>query len=195
MVICFLGDSLTQGIGDALALGWVGRLAQASFVVDETRATALTVCNLGLRGDSSLRVAARWREEADRRRRPGEDMAFVFSFGAADRPQQVARAAALEATRGMLDEAKALGRTLFITPPPAHNADWAALNRELGLGLLDLCAQLGVPAFDLYPPLAASTAYLASLAAGDGIHPDAAGYDEMAAHLRGWQPLRELMGI
>ncbi len=195
MVICFLGDSLTQGIGDALALGWVGRLAQASFAVDETRVTALTVCNLGLRGDSSLRLAARWREETDRRRRPGEDMAFVFSFGAADRPQQVARAAALDATRGMLAEAQALGRTLLITPPPAHNADWAALNRELGLGMLDLCAQLDVPAFDLHPPLAASAAYMASLAAGDGIHPDAAGYDEMANHLRGWQPLREFMGI
>lgn len=195
MVVCFLGDSLVQGIGDELALGWVGRLAQASFAKDPARATALTLCNLGLRGDSSLRLAVRWREETGRRRRPGEDMAFVFSFGAADHKFAVAEDESLRAFRAMLAEASSLGRTLFLLTPPAHDPAWAARNRSLGQGLQAVCAELGVPAFDLFAPLAASATYMASLAAGDGIHPDAGGYGEMAALLRVWPPLAELLGL
>lgn len=198
MVICFFGDSIVQGIGDALALGWVGRLAQASFALDPKRAASLTLCNLGLRGDSSLRVAARWQEEAARRQRPGEDMAFVFSFGAADRPQQVPLAEAVAATRDMLSQAKVVsggGRTLFVTPPPSSDPAWAARNRELGLALLAVCAELGVPGFDLFTPLAGSKRYLAALAANDMIHPDAEGYAEMSGLLGSWPPLAELLGL
>ncbi|MBU1229649.1 MAG: G-D-S-L family lipolytic protein [Proteobacteria bacterium] len=195
MVICFLGDSIVQGIGDTQALGWVGRLAQESYALAPERATALTLCNLGLRGDSSLRVAARWSGETALRRRPGEDMALVFSFGAADRPQQVALAEAVAATRGMLGQAAALGRTLFVAPPPSSDPAWSAANRALGLALLDACAAMGVPGFDLHAPLAHSKPYMSALAAGDAIHPDAAGYAEMAAHLRLWPPLAELLGL
>lgn len=195
MVICFLGDSTVQGIGDVQALGWVGRLAQASFALEAARATTLTLCNLGLRGDSSLRVAGRWQEETARRQRPGEDTSFVFSFGAADRPQQVPLAAAVAATRDMLREALARGRTLFLTPPPSSDPAWAAQNRALGLALLAVCAELGVPGFDLFTPLSSSPRYMAALAAGDMIHPDAGGYAEMAGLLSAWPPLAELLGL
>jgi len=198
VVLCFLGDSIVQGIGDSLALGWVGRLAQASFARNPARATALTVCNLGVRGDSSLRVTARWQEETARRQRPGEDMAFVFSFGAADRPQQVPLPEAVAAARGMLSQAQVVsgrGRTLFVAPPPSSDPVWAAANRELGRALLDVCAEVGVPGFDLFTPLAGSRPYLAALAAGDAIHPDAAGYAEMAGLLGAWPPLAELLGL
>lgn len=195
MVVCFLGDSIVQGIGDQLALGWVGRLAQACFAKDPARATALTLCNLGLRGDSSLRLAARWREETGRRRRPGEDLAFVFSFGAADHKLGVPEDEGLLAARAMLAEACSQGRTLCLLTPPAQDPVWSARNRSLGQGLLAVCGELGVPAFDLYAPLAASASYMASLAAGDGIHPDAGGYGEMAALLRAWPPLAELLGL
>ena len=198
MVVCFLGDSTVQGIGDVQALGWVGRLAQASFALDPARATALTLCNLGLRGDCSVRVAARWQEETARRQRPGEDMALVFSFGAADRPQQVPLPEAVAATRDMLCAAAVVsgrGRTLFVTPPPSSDPAWAARNRELGLALLVVCDELGVPGFDLFPPLSSSPRYMAALAAGDMIHPDAEGYAEMAGLLAAWPPLAALLGL
>lgn len=195
MVICFLGDSTVQGIGDVQALGWVGRLAQASFALDPARATTLTLCNLGVRGDSSLRVAARWQEETARRQRPGEGMAFVFSFGAADRPQKVPLPQAVAAARDLLLGAQAGGPTLFIAPPPSSDQAWAAQNRELGLALLAVCEELGVPGFDLFAPLSASQRYMAALAAGDRIHPDAEGYAEMAGLLAAWPPLAELLGL
>jgi lysophospholipase L1-like esterase len=195
MVICFLGDSTVQGIGDSQALGWVGRLAQTSFARSPARAVGLTVCNLGVRGDSSLRVAARWQEETARRQRPGEDMAFVFSFGAADRPQQVPLPEAVAAAADMLRAAKTAGTTLFIAPPPSSDPAWAAQNRELGLALLSVCEELGVPGFDLFTPLAAAKGYLAALAAGDRIHPDAGGYAEIARLLAAWPPLAGLLEL
>lgn len=195
MVLCFLGDSTVQGIGDVLALGWVGRLAQASFAKDPSLAAAHTLCNLGLRGDSSLRVAARWQEETARRQRPGEDLALVFSFGAADRPQQVPLPEAVAAVRDMLRRAKALGRTLFIAPPPSSDPAWAAGNRVLGQALLAVCDELDVPGFDLFTPLSGSPRYMASLAAGDTIHPDAEGYAEIARLLADWPPLAEVLGL
>lgn len=195
MVICFLGDSIVQGIGDAQLLGWAGRLARRSIAADPLRATSHTYCNLGLRGDSSLRVAARWRDEALRRQRPGEDLAFVFSFGAADRPHKVARKEALSAAKAMLKEAKKLGRTLFVAPPPASDAAWAAANRGLGQSLLEVCAKLSVPGLDPFPLLAASAAYMASLGRVDGIHPDAEGYEAFADVVGSWEPMRELLGL
>lgn len=195
MVICFLGDSIVQGIGDAELLGWAGRLARRSIAADPARATSFTFCNLGLRGDSSLRVAARWKDEALRRQRPGEEIAFVFSFGAADRPQKVARKEALSAAKAMLKEAKGLGRTLFVATPPASDAAWAAANRGLGQGLLEACVKLGVPGLDPFPLLAASEVYMTSLARVDGIHPDAAGYEAFADIVGSWEPMRELLGL
>jgi acyl-CoA thioesterase I len=194
MVICFIGDSLTQGIGDDMALGWVGRLAQFCFAVDPGRHRATTLCNLGVRGESSLRIRDRWRSEVDRRRRAGEDLACVFSFGAADGLHKVPEAETLAAARGIISEAAGLGRTLFIAPPPAHDPAWSAQTRDVGRKISAICAEHGVPCFDFHAPLAATPSYMESLKR-DGIHPDAAGYARMAELLRGWPPLAELLGI
>ncbi len=193
MVICFLGDSLTLGVGDERAMGgWVGRLTQASYALDSARSRTLTVYNLGVRGDAAVTLVNRWRGDADRRRRKGEDMAFVFSFGAADGQRKFPRDSTFAAGKAILCEAAALGRTLYVSPPPPLDPAWAADTRRIGAELRVFCATLGVPTTDFFEPLAADAAYMASLAT-DGIHPDAAGYDKMAALLRAWPPLAELM--
>jgi len=192
MVVCFIGDSLTQGIGDQKALGWVGRLAQASFAQDPARPRKLTVYNLGLRGESSVAIQARWRGDTDRRRRNGEDMAFVFSFGAADGLHKVPHEKTLAASRDILETAASLGRTLYVSPPPAHDPAWSAHIKNVGEVLRGICVGAQIPTFDFHAPLSADAAYMASLVP-DGIHPDTAGYDRMAALLGGWKPMAELM--
>jgi len=193
MVICFIGDSLTHGVGDSQALGWVGRLAKGAYGAME-RKSFPTVYNLGVRGESSLRIADRWRQDTDRRRRPGEDMAFVFSFGAADGLHKVPHEDTLAASRMVLETAAGLGRTLYISPPPAHDPAWSAHIKSTGEHLRGICAGCGIPTFDFHAPLSASRPYMDSLAL-DGIHPDAAGYARMADLLRGWLPITELLQL
>jgi lysophospholipase L1-like esterase len=192
MVICFIGDSLTQGIGDNRALGWVGRLAQGAYGGLERKAFP-TIYNLGVRGEASVRIVQRWRQDTDIRRRAGEDMAFVFSFGAADGLHKVPEAETMAASRSILETAASLGPTFYVSPPPAHDPAWSAHIKTTGERLRGICDGCGVPTFDFHAPLAANARYLASLAL-DGIHPDAEGYDAMAALLSGWRPLMELLG-
>jgi acyl-CoA thioesterase-1 len=78
--ICFFGDSFVNGTGDDDGLGWVGR------VVAKARQSGcdVTAYNLGIRGDTSADVAARWRSEASSRLPPNCNGRLVFSFGAND---------------------------------------------------------------------------------------------------------------
>jgi acyl-CoA thioesterase-1 len=78
--VLFFGDSLVAGAGDPTAQGWVGRVAGASFGLG----LPLTAYNLGVRGETSEQVAARWRAEALPRLAAGSDARVVLSFGAND---------------------------------------------------------------------------------------------------------------
>ena len=57
--VCFIGDSFVQGTGDPTGLGWVGR------VVSETKQAGwnITGYNLGVRGETSRDIMARWERE------------------------------------------------------------------------------------------------------------------------------------
>ena len=47
--ICFVGDSLVNGTGDEMALGWAGRLCAMA----HTRGSSVTYYNLGIRRNTS----------------------------------------------------------------------------------------------------------------------------------------------
>src|SRR4051812_12450877 len=78
--VCFCGDSFVAGVGDEAGLGWVGRLAAVSRAAGEP----FTAYNLGVPGDTSLAVAARWWDEARVRQGATADNRVVFAFGFAD---------------------------------------------------------------------------------------------------------------
>ena len=61
--LCFVGDGFVAGYGDPKALGWVSRVVGRSPVADAD----LTAYNLGVRGQSSADVMARWRTECTAR--------------------------------------------------------------------------------------------------------------------------------
>ena len=61
--ICVLGDELVAGMGDPKALGWVSRVA-ARTPQDEQ---PMAVFALGVPGETTADLAARWWEEARRR--------------------------------------------------------------------------------------------------------------------------------
>ena len=96
--ICFIGDSVTAGTGDDMFQGWAGRLCEMAW--DEGH--DVTGYNLGIRGETSPMIAARWRAECTPRLPDGVPAALVFAFGV----QRHGRGARIRPSR----RARGLGR-------------------------------------------------------------------------------------
>lgn len=198
MRVCFFGDSFIAGVGDAECRGWVGRLGAAAHL----RGVELTIYNLGVRRDTSADIARRWQAEAAARLPADAEAALVFSFGANDcaptdqGDARVALDAALDHTAAVLDAAHVWRPTLMVGPlpildDPAADARIVALTRRMG----QLCAGIGVPFLDVLTFALASDAWRGSASHGDGTHPGADGYAELALYVERWTAWRGLVGL
>jgi acyl-CoA thioesterase-1 len=182
--LMFFGDSHTAGSGDPAALGWAGRAAAAAL----GEGIPLTPYNLGVGGETSVEVAARWRAEAlPRLPAAGEgDPRAVFAFGVNDvtlgnEELRCSHEESLGALERALDGAGDLGMRCFVVGPAAID-DEAGNDRiaELSRAFEGLCVARQVPFAPLVEELRGSDPWRRELTAGDGAHPGARGYGEMA---------------
>lgn len=202
--ICFVGDSLIAGTGDDQYLGWAGRLCAA----ERAKGHDVTLYNLGVRGDTSTLIAARWQAECAARLRPPYSGALVFGFGVNDVGEELAGKPrvppdeTVRAARAILREARAWLPTLMVgpapideaktlmtagpVPPDFRNEKIARMSRTLA----GVAAEVGVPYLDLYSLLGTDPAFMRAVTAGDGVHPTAAGYAIMATTIGTWLPWR-----
>jgi acyl-CoA thioesterase-1 len=180
--VLFFGDSLVAGVGDPSGRGWVGRVAAASFA----EGTPVTAYNLGVRGETSLQVASRWRQETGPRLSPGADARIAMSFGANDTTikegrQRVEGDRSCGALADILERAATIGLpVLVVGPAPIDDARQNELIRSLSASFADVCAECGTPFVSVVEALLASPLWMDQLAVGDGAHPRAAGYDALA---------------
>ncbi|MCF3960514.1 DUF459 domain-containing protein [Streptomyces fuscigenes] len=190
--VCFVGDSFVAGVGDPLCLGWAGRLAARAV----TGGQPLTAYNLGVRRETSTDVLARWLGECDRRLRDGTDLRVVLSFGVNDtthedgRPRVDPDVSEANLSR-MLEQAAGRGwGVLVVAPPPVDDAEHNARTARLDERFARVCREASVPYVPVHRPLRDSAAWSREVRTGDGAHPGAAGYDELAAlvvpHWRAW---------
>ena len=180
--VLFFGDSFVAGAGDPTGLGWVGRVVASSCAAG----TGLTAYNLGVRGETSVQVAARWRAEARPRMVAPANYGIVFSFGVNDTVLQDGRVRvrsglALDSLERVLDEAAAIGLSaLVVGPAPAgeaaHDARIGALSAAFGR----LAADRGLPFVAVCEALCEAAPWARDVAAGDGVPPGAAGYAALA---------------
>lgn len=178
--VLFFGDSFVAGAGDPRGCGWVGRVTAACW--------PLTPYNLGVRGETSVQVAARWQAEAWPRLRAGARSAVVFGVGANDacgdapgEPPRVPLERSRTALSELLDAAALLELPAFVVgPPPVGESRADARVRELTAAFGELCDARGTPYVPVAERLLRSGTWLAEAAAGDGAHPGAGGYDELA---------------
>lgn len=208
--IGFIGDSITHGTGDETLLGWTIRAAQA----ENARGHDTVVYNLGVRADTSELLEARWRAECEARLQPIFNCATVFAIGindcaheksAARDGRRVALDRSLGIVAGMVTSASDFGPVLWVGPTPVIEAmmpitripgvSYDFQNHaidEYNRAYAAKAADLDVPYLDLYTALAADPKWAESLRNSDGLHPNAAGYELMAAQVCDWTGWRAL---
>jgi lysophospholipase L1-like esterase len=183
-LLCF-GDSFTAGVGDPHGQGWVGRVVEAAFAAGRP----LTAYPLGVRRETSVEVAVRWRFEAMPRIARDADCRVVFAVGANDTtveaggPRVTPERSCL-ALGKMLDQALELGLPAAVAgPPPVGDAAQRSRAIELTDAFGELCAARAVSFWPVARALDASRPWLEEQAAGDGAHPGARGYELLAQAL------------
>jgi len=175
--LCVVGDSYVTGYGDPKALGWVGRVAART----PNDQVDLTVHNLGIRGDSSAGVLARWREETGRRWHDGADNRLVVAVGAHDVGQGISLARSRLNLANVVDDAVASRlRPLVVGPPPWLDPEVNERLQAVVDAQRDVCERRGVIYVDCFTPLRTHEQWYADLGAGDGVHPGQAGYGLLA---------------
>lgn len=185
--ICFVGESFVNGTGDSDYLGWTGRVCQTL----ARQGLTVTHYNLGVRRETSTELALRWQSECDRRLPVGCDRRLVFSFGTNDTTvdagqPRVPVAQSLANLRQILTTAQTRYPVLMIGPAALLDAAQTQRIQALSQQFAQVCDQLGVPYLEVAQPLARSPVWMAEVAAGDGAHPDAAGYGEYARLVETW---------
>ena len=179
--VCFLGDSFVAGFGDPEHLGWAGRIAARA----HRDGRSLTTYNLGIRLDTSAGVLARWRAECTPRLPLGCDARIVVSFGVNDMTDvdgalRVAPQSSVANLDRVLAEAEHRVEVLVVGPPPVADAAHNERTADLGNRYAISCRTRGVRYVGVFADLLASPCWMREVQAGDGAHPGAAGYQELA---------------
>ncbi len=191
MRICFLGDSFVSGAFDSECLGWAGRISAAA----RRRGHDVSPYNLGIRGETSVQLAARWRHEATLRHTALQEVRLIFEFGMNDAREingkpQVVEEESLAAARSILGAASQWKPVLMIGPPPVNDEPRNGRVKSFSQRLATLCAELGVPCFDSHSALLSTGVWLRDIREVDGTHPSAQGYAEWARLIEGWPAWR-----
>lgn len=180
----FFGDSVTLGVNDAPAGGWVSRLAgkaaQAGLSVPPD-----TFYNMGVRRNSSRMILDRFEAEFKARTMEGVPSYLLFCFGTVDMaapkgfPNIPVGESAANA-RDILLKAKTFGATALVSAPPVADQEHCQRLDALCTAYAAICSAIDVPFVDIFHPLL-KIGYVNDLA--DGVHPGPAGNDMIASAL------------
>jgi acyl-CoA thioesterase I len=178
VAICFIGASLVAGVGDPKGQGWVSRVVGRTHHPD----LELTAYNLGVRGDTSADLLARWQSECAPRWVGRSEKRLVVSIGANDAATGVTLARHRLNLANILDDAASSGiGTFVVSPPPISDDDVNAKLDVLVEAQADVCSRRGVPFVDCYRPLVGHEQWRTDLAASRvADHPGQAGYGLIA---------------
>jgi lysophospholipase L1-like esterase len=157
----FYGDSFVAGYLDPAGLGWVGRIAE--------RCAGIDFANHGVPGATSEAGVRQW---FNTQLEPQRKETVVFSFGTNDVIYGVPSENSLAALTRALDRADEFEVPAYVVGPPDAPG--------IADAYAGIAAARDVPFFDTVIPLGPGSAWRAEANAGDGSHPGAGGYAELA---------------
>ncbi|MFC7376858.1 GDSL-type esterase/lipase family protein [Brachybacterium sp. GCM10030267] len=178
-----LGDELLAGIGDARALGWLGR-AVASEQGAENR---IDVFTSALPGETTAELADRWDEDVRRRmdltaQAEGRvDHRVVLAMGRADVEAGISLARSRLNLAKILDGLERLRIPAFVVgPPPSRDSQVTATIQELSGAFEDVCSRRRIPYVNTVSGLSGHDQWESDVARSPGDHPGQTGYGLMA---------------
>ncbi|HET8988548.1 MAG TPA: GDSL-type esterase/lipase family protein [Humibacillus sp.] len=176
--LVFIGASMTAGYGDPKGLGWVGRVVARTQHPD----LDLTAYNLGVRGNTSGDVVARWGAESHPRWKGRGERRLVVSVGAGDITSGMTMARSRLNLANVLDEATNSGIGVFVVGlTPTLDPELNRKIEALAEAQADVCSRRGITYVDCFRPLVSHDQWMADLAASpDRAHPGQAGYGLVA---------------
>lgn len=185
--ICFVGDSLVQGTGDPECLGWVGRVSAKALVSGWN----VTAYNLGIRGDTSRDILARWEQESVRRLPVGTEHYIVFSFGVNDTMildggRRISLSESLENFQKILEATRAKYSTLMVGPPPVSDAGHNSRIQEISQSFERIASKIDIHYLSVFEPLRQDEIWMKEVGDDDGAHPGAGGYERFASLVAQW---------
>lgn len=178
-----LGDELLAGVGDARALGWLGRAVAREQGVQ----APIELFPVALPGDTSASLAERW--DADVARRLDRDAIMsgevghrvVVGLGGGDVTSGISLARSRLNLAKVLDGLERLRIPSFVVgPPPSRDPGRTAALAELSAAYADVCARRRVPYVDTVAALEGHDQWTADLARTGCDLPGQTGYGLMA---------------
>ncbi len=182
--IAAVGDELIAGVGDPRALGWLGRVLART----PQEGMSLEAYPLASPQEGTEALAARWRQECDRRFDDFHENRLVIGLSGRDIDFGLSTARSRLNLANILDGAAQLSIPAFVVgPPPSLDP---ALNKklaELNTAFADVTTRRKHRYVDTFSPLQNHEQWRTDLAANGGT-PGQAGYGLMAWLVlhRGW---------
>ncbi|WP_394214123.1 GDSL-type esterase/lipase family protein [Brachybacterium vulturis] len=181
--IIALGDELLAGVGDARALGWLGR-AVAS---EQGAANRIDVFSAALPAETSAELADRWDQDVQRRfstqgQADGSvDNRVVLAMGRADVGAGISLARSRLNLAKVLDGLERLRIPAFVVgPTPSRDPGTTAAVQELSGAFEDVCSRRRIPYVDTVGGLIGHDQWESDLARSAGDHPGQTGYGLIA---------------
>jgi lysophospholipase L1-like esterase len=194
--VCFIGASTVEGQGDETGLGWAGRLA----VMSREAGHLFAAYNLGIRGQTLRQIGERALAECGARIQDRDRDLIVLGTGMNDLARigtgafRTPRRRVLEDLSVLVGGLGKLAAVIVVGPFPVCEAGMPFRSELSGMtfdfrnadieeatrSYTEICAEQRVPFLDLFPALSDDPGYQAGLAANDGLHSDAAGYQAIA---------------
>jgi len=182
--ICYIGDSFVKGTGDSKKLGWVGRLS----LMSQNSKREITHYNLGVRGDTSADILARWEREAHVRLPNFSINCVVFSFGVNDTIVENSRTRvslvdSMKNAREILGIAKVKYNVLMVGPPPIYDEYQNARIKAYDEAYATVCQMLEVDYLSIFDILIENSIWMEELKLNDHAHPRDGGYELLSRYI------------
>jgi len=203
--VCIIGDSISHGTGDSSLLGWPGIIFKHH--------PAITLYNLGVRGDTSKLISARWELEARARLPEVQRCGLIFSFGTNDAAIEsgqgirVALEDSIAYTKNILIQAQNWLPSLMIGPVPVIDV-MQPFNSGAGVfefnsiriaqyngAYQKLARELDIPYLDVFNTLKSDPIWIASQTSNDGVHPRQEGYQVLANLIDTWDAFQRFSRV